>query len=68
MFEMCERFRGFSEMQHSVGQSGGGEGKNKSEGIITPKDARDCAVLFVDRQTKRPEKCEGFTLDVAHRC
>ena len=47
---------------------GRGERKNKSEGIISLKDARDCAVLFVDRQTKRPEKCEGFTLDVAHRC
>ena len=51
MFEMCERFRGFSEMQHSVGQRGGD--KNKSEGIITLKDARDCAVLFVDRLTKK---------------
>ena len=64
MFEMCERFRGFSEMQHSVGRRGGD--KNKSEGIITLKDARDCAVLFVDRLTKRPEKCEGFALDAAH--
>ena len=65
MFEMCERFRGFSEMQHSVGQREGGN-KNKSDGIITLKDARDCAVLFVDRLTKRFEKCEGFTLDAAY--
>ena len=58
-------FADFLRCNTASGREGGGN-KNKSDGIITLKDARDCAVLFVDRLTKRPEKCEGFTLDAAH--